>query len=670
MRERAAQDLTNADTRAQRLAGTFSADHLLLWAKTVPGTDRYHPLGHHSLDVAAVAERLIERDARRFGRLADQLGVSAAALRRLTVWLVAMHDIGKASRVFQLKASPVRIETRPGTLERLLGLSQEAVSGPSHGPLTAWYLSRGEIAGLLESLTPGWFHGFRARLVEAVAGHHGRPVATGDIVDVKGIVGRPLIPVAEALAREMAEVIGAGPVAPVSAIGQPAAIADAWYIATLLPLSDWLGSNLAWFEPTNPVLDLPAYWSGRAQPLARTAIAASGIGAGRPSRPDAALILPAGGTASPVQAWAESVAIPAEGPMLAIVEDATGSGKTEAALILVHRLMHAGLASGFYLALPTMATANAMFERLGLLYRGMFEPDTEPSLSLAHGRAKRNAEFLASIGQRPAGQVRGEESVYRYCNGWIADDRRKAFFAQSGAGTIDQAVLSVLPSKYQTLRLRGLADKVLVLDEVHAYDAYLSAEVEGLLRFHAAQGGSAVILSATLPLKTRARLLTAFAEGAGRPVPAPAASAYPLATTVMGTRFAETPLATRPGNDRVVRIERVATVAAAEALAGGFAGAGAAVALIRSTVDAAIESFDRLSAAAPAGVEVDLFHARFLPSDRDAIERRVMRRFGKDAGGAERRNSILVATQVIEQSLDLDFDVIVTDLAPVDSNCR
>jgi CRISPR-associated endonuclease/helicase Cas3 len=643
-------------------------EHFLLWAKTVPGdASRYHPLGYHSLDVGAVAELLVGRDQRRFAAIAECLGAEVSALGRFTTWLVAMHDIGKAARVFQRKADLELAHKSRVRRAALLDDAKPDVPGPPHGQLTAWHLTHGGVQDLFERSTPDWHHSFRSYVVDAVAGHHGRPVAREGGLDETHVVGRGVGLVAGALAEEMAKVIGVKPVAIGEFPTNDPAVTFAWYVATLLPVADWIASNIRWFESTMPGPDLADYWATIARPGARKALAESGIGRGVLSRPDAALILPHGRAASPVQAWANTVALPDDGPMLAIVEDATGSGKTEAALILSHRLMHASLGSGFYLALPTMATANAMFDRLGAIYGRMFEPGSDPSLILAHGKAQRNPDFLASIQRAPLGGNGGEEPVGRYCNGWIADDRRKAFFAQTGAGTIDQAVLAVLPSKYQTLRLRGLADKVLILDEVHAYDAYLSAEVEGLLTFHAAQGGSAIILSATLPLKTRSRLLAAFAKGAGwRPRPAAVGTAYPLATTLAPAGITETPLASRPDNDREVRVERIAMVAEAEMLAHGLAARGAAVAVIRSTVDAAIDSFERLRAAAPDGVEVDLFHARFLPSDRDAIERRAMRRFGKDASHSDRRGQLLVATQVIEQSLDIDFDVIITDLAPID----
>lgn len=194
------------------------------------------------------------------------------------------------------------------------------------------------------------------------------------------------------------------------------------------------------------------------------------------------------------------------GPMLAIVEDVTGSGKTEAALLLASRLMRSGLASGVFMAMPTMATANAMYGRLEVCYLSLFTE--KASLVLAHGRRDLNPDFLASVSDRNAAsrQTESEETgdqASAACAAWIADDRRKAFLADVGVGAVDQAFLGVLPSRHQALRLWGLADRVLVVDEAHAYDAYMGRELERLLEFHAALGGSAIVLGDSSSRRSR-----------------------------------------------------------------------------------------------------------------------------------------------------------------------
>ena len=641
-----------------------------IWAKTIEAADgqdgscRYHPLPFHALDVAAVAEQCIKWDARRFESIARGLAVAPGRLRAVTLWLVATHDIGKASSGFQLKVPELWDADRFGQKPTL------RTDGAFHASMTAWYLAYDDdaslvgepVAALFARMLP-WQKDDGNAVIDAVAGHHGRPVADWgceppDRPWSNRKVGTGLVEAARALASDLARLFGAEPLPP--AANKEAAIAYAWWLATLLPFADWIGSNTDFFKPRDSWLPLADYWK-RAQQTSENALAKLGLVLPAVSLPSPRHVLDDDRELSPTQVWASTVELPSEGPVLAIIEDMTGSGKTEASLMLAHRMMDKEFACGFHMALPTMATADAMHRRLHPIYRNLFEhdgdcdPSAGPSLALAHGRAA-----LARQATEP------EAPVAAYCSDWIASENRRAFFAAAGAGTVDQAILAVLASKYQTLRLRGLADKVLIIDEAHAYDTYMSVEIAALLRFHAAQGGSAILLSATLPAKKRSELAAAFTEGAGWRAPSLHGAAYPLATLVTRAGADETPGSTRSGTERDVEVRRVESLEAAEALAINAAGKGAGVAVIRSTVDAAIATYERLSANAPTGVEVQLFHARFMHDDRQRIERDVVERFGKDSGPDQRRRRILVATAVIEQSLDLDFDVMVSDLAPVD----
>ena len=213
------------------------------------------------------------------------------------------------------------------------------------------------------------------------------------------------------------------------------------------------------------------------------------------------------------------------------------------------------------------------------------------------------------------------------CAHWIADDRRRAFLADAGAGTVDQALLSILPSRHQSLRLLGLMRRVLILDEVHAYDAYMQREIERLLEFQAGLGGCAILLSATLPLSIRARLADAFARGLGEREDADRAAgggmAYPMATVrAAGVQFASG-VPGRPGHGRTLPVRFLRTPDEALAEVEQAARAGKAVLYIRNTVDDALCAHAALAA---RGLDPDLFHARFALEDRLEIERRVVRR--------------------------------------------
>ena len=240
---------------------------------------------------------------------------------------------------------------------------------------------------------------------------------------------------------------------------------------------------------------------------------------------------------SPMQEWARDVDLPA-GPALFIIEDETGSGKTEAAVMLAHRLIASGAADGLYVALPTMATANAMFDRLAGAYRHLFATDTEPSIALAHGARDMHRGFRAANVTRWARR----RALFQFgCTGrrhrkrlhrpparrGLPDDRRRTFLADAGAGTLDQALLSVLPSRHQSLRLLGLMRRVLILDEVHAYDAYMQREMERLLEFQAGLGrlGNSAVRDPT-EVGARTPVTNAFAEGLGAQGPKTRVSAW------------------------------------------------------------------------------------------------------------------------------------------------
>lgn len=642
------------------------------WAKTprgAPGSAGgaetgapYKPISHHLLDVAAAALALQKAAPARLAREAADWRAPPEDVARMRALWAGLHDLGKFSRAFQAKAPEHWPET-------VLGPKGDPPSA-SHGLLTARLLRDGEIQAALKALLPrdlepsDW-----CPLIDAVGGHHGAPLEAGKCTalglrDAHALVGSPALDAAREMVAVLSRLLAPPPMTGIGGLEQVKRLT--WGLAGLTTAADWAGSDAAYF-PFEPIAMAPDdYWPlalGRAE----GAIAAKGL---RPARPAAssglAQVFPAlAAHPRPMQAAADAAPL-AEGPLLAILEDATGAGKTEAALALASRMIAAGKGEGVYVALPTMATANAMFERLAPAHRALFAPETPPSLALAHGKSALSPLFQKVRAADPSVSGAGG-GVAAACAEWIADDRRKAFFAEIGTGTIDQALLSVLPKRFLALRQYGLAGKVLIIDEAHAYDIYTSGLMQTLLSFHAAAGGSAIVLSATLPRQLRAQLLAAFAAGGERAAdsaPAPGRTAYPLLTLAGRETLIERGVDPVPATVRRVAVHRLDTVAAAEAEALRAAAAGAAVLWVRNAVDDASAAATALRA---AGATVDLFHARFAMVDRLRHEAAALGRFGKDADPAERRGRILVSTQVCEQSLDLDFDAMITDLAPVDA---
>lgn len=572
-----------------------------------------HPAVLHMLDVAAVAEWLIAP----FG--------FDAALRDALVLLVALHDLGKISDTFRAMI----VDGRPQTFR--------------HWELTEALLFAHDDR-LAARIGGSWRQ--RQALYAAVAGHHGQPSGLD-------LGGQPGLPARERGLRACLTAIGSGlqPAAEVidafcalwhdaSLTGlEPGASTTAlsWWLPGLCAAADWVGSNTIWFPPEEGQPDLASYFH-RARRIAETAVEAAGL-AGSPVRVgplfDFAL--------RPMQAACADSPLP-DGPMLAVIEDETGAGKTEAALLLAHRMMQAGKGRGLYFALPTMATSDAMFARARDVVGRMLDA---PTLTLAHGRAGLSVAFrdLATL------RNRGEDAPS--CTDWLAESRKRALLADVGVGTVDQALLSVLPVKHQTLRHFGLSSKILIVDEVHEMgEPYIGRELERLLQMHHAAGGSAILLTATLPLGLRGRLLATY--GGANPGPA-----YPALTLAGGETRSDFPPDTRAVKGPVL-IKRIASAGAADDLLAQSAAQGAACVWVRNAVDDAIAAVADLRA---RGIEARLLHARFALADRKRIEAEVLARAGKE--GTARKGFVLVGTQVLEASLDLDFDVMVSDVAPV-----
>src|SRR5947209_3211462 len=179
------------------------------------------------------------------------------------------------------------------------------------------------------------------------------------------------------------QVVGGQPVAP---LGTGVALRLAWQLAGLAVAADWIGSNETWFAANDAAMPLEQYWLNHALPQATEAVARAGIVPAQARRHvTLSELVPHVSEATPLQNLAVSLQLPSEGPSLVVIEDQTGAGKTEAALLLAHRMMASGHARGVFVALPTMATANAMYQRLAAAYRALFEGDELPSLVLAHG---------------------------------------------------------------------------------------------------------------------------------------------------------------------------------------------------------------------------------------------------------------------------------------------
>ncbi|MBP1148348.1 CRISPR-associated helicase/endonuclease Cas3 [Methylocaldum sp. RMAD-M] len=640
------------------------------------GGTPYHLLPYHSLDVAAVGVTFLRRTHRLRSFLANFLGLDETILVALFGFFLALHDLGKFSERFQGQ--------RPDILKRLQSKTSSNNYTVRHDSLGFAYWQQ----CLWPQLQPlSAFATFSNHTLEywasAVMGHHGKPPILAKSVGQGFILTDHFFAEDRLAAAEFAEDVRhlflTEHLEKALSTLDPKTFAKAsralsWWLAGLAVLADWLGSNQDFFPYRSDEWPLEKYWDSTLN-QAESAVAATDLLpiAVAPSQQPETLFEFLKTGLTPLQMEADRVPL-ASGPQLFVLEDVTGAGKTEAAVILSQRLMAAGLADSVYFALPTMATSNAMYVRIAPVYNRLFAATAKPSLVLAHGAAHLSDGFQSSIlpFEHAVEDERlnaTDESASARCNAWFADNRKKALLAHVGVGTVDQALLAVLHSKHQSLRVLGLFGKLLIVDEVHACDAYMLGLLNQLLTLQARAGGSAILLSATLPLASRQQLADAFRRGLGAGIQSLQSDAYPLLTQISDSPIKpnEIPLGTRPEVARSVRVELQAEEASVWAALHETLAAGGCACWIRNTVADALETHARVlddERFDPA--RVHLFHARFTTGDRICIEDAMLQRFGKDSGPTERAGQLVIATQVVEQSLDVDFDLLVSDLAPID----
>lgn len=637
-----------------------------------------HLLPYHSLDVAACCITLLQQDPCLTNILARALGVTEATATSITGMLVALHDCGKFAPSFQ-GSVPKAASTLGAEFAIPVMSARHDVCGSMllrqrfFKTLVAPELGNGpgsdcrseDVEFALETL------------LSAVAGHHGAPAhADNWSQNLTSYFCPNSLAAAELFMRDISALFSVDMkllASRLSIVSESQVRGISWILAGLCTLSDWLGSDSEWFPYCSEPMPLRQYWHGRAVRRAAGAVLRAGLAAPTARASGAALraLFPWMSMPTPLQKWADAVEIPDDGGLF-IVEDVTGSGKTEAALCLAARLVASGRASGIYFALPTMATSNAMARRVAPIVDRLFAPWSVPTFVLSHS---------AVAAQRVLNtETKGDLLSQRLsadANSWLNDSKKKALWASVGVGTVDQALLSVLPVRHQSMRLAALARSVLIVDEVHAYDSYVSGLLCQLLRLLGAVRQSVILVSATMPEALRHRLQQAYRAGlepeqiriGGSPsLRAETTSSglpYPcVSLSSTGSNIAERVYPLEAGAERRVSVQLVDSVDSALMMAVHQAQSGAATAYVRNSVADAIDSFRSVRSQDP-GIQCLLFHARFTLCRRLEIERLVLERFGKESTPPQ-RNWLLIATQVVEQSLDLDFDQMFSDLAPVE----
>lgn len=630
------------------------------WGKLDRQSGARHHLAHHCADVTAAFLAMADLPVVRSRmHLAVRQSLDPVEIERLGV-LVFLHDIGKLFPSFQAKGWPKGIWSGAPS-----GHVAEAldVLGSLADPSIAAALHVDRIVGWQEE----------TGLIDAVLAHHGRPLPVGgDRRD-------------QARAR-WRKVGHYDPTMAALAIGHlmpswfPAAFSESdrrlpstpefeHLFAGLTALADWLGSSL-------PIADYTADLNTAYMPIARAnmkaQLASVGLDTGAQQRslgnaPTFALVS-GRDTPNSQQGLIGETELNAR---LVILEAETGSGKTEAALWRYAQLFAAGCVDGLYFAVPTRAAATQLHGRVEAAAKRLFGAANPQAVLAVPGYLRAGDATGRAL---PGWTVRWDDErdadERRLQARWAAEDSKKYLAAQIAVGTVDQAMLAALLVKHAHVRGAALSRSLLVLDEVHASDRYMTAIQKRLLDQHLRIGGYAMLMSATLGSSARSAWLRQEAPKLEVAIATP----YPAVWTErsLSPRFPEQPT-TRSKNVAMATVSTMAPeVTAAHALAA--ARRGARVLVIRNTVARAIETLQAVEATivdderhllfTVAGA-VTLHHSRFAPSDRKLLDRAIEHDLKADRDRAH-GGKIIVGTQTLEQSLDICADHLITDLCPID----
>ena len=666
--------------------GAVVSDDIVLkfWAKKKESSGTY-PLLYHMLDTVAVAQELWDNSLHTGGRsfISQALGVPDTKAGGLVAFWAGLHDIGKASPGFQCQDEVTRQE--------LYNLGFPTLGkDPGHGVVTARLLR----SYLNDSVGADLAY----RIATTVGGHHGVFPRSDEVNQAQS--GTGCWPDGQKRLFELFSQL-CGQDSSLSPVLNPPP-AFFMFLAGLTSVADWIASNETFFpcgvqhhvqehlpyarRQASQALD-ELGWTGWQPPPAPSQIQ---------------LLFPTIiEEVRPLQQEAIAIALALKDqPGLIIVEAPMGEGKTEAAIYLADSWMANLKQKGCYFALPTMATSDQMFSRVKDFLVRRYHDD-RVNLMLLHGHAALSAEFESLKTNQTAfsaGDVYGERGYDGALAEVVASEwfthRKRGLLAPFGVGTVDQVLLAVLQTRHVFVRLFGLANKTIIIDEIHAYDAYMTTLLERLLEWLAALDSSVVMLSATLPNERRDALLRAYAKGSDKsetdiPVGV-AAVKYPRISWTAGNTCNATSIATSRQSVKDLELEWVdgniptceGTFPLGMRLQEALSEGGCA-AVICNTVDQAQRVYLALKPYFPESDtgdgyrELDLLHARYPFGERKKREERTLLHFGKPKGkvrcedGIERlvhrpEQAVLVATQVVEQSLDLDFDLMVTEMAPAD----
>ena len=657
--------------KAQRLAAKLNREK-----------DRWLPLWVHSADTMGVAQLLFDEWLPEKTRQAISCGLNSEQPAAFVRAAAVLHDMGKATISFQTRIT----EDCEILRERLVQEGLSLLSKENIARLQNHSLSHAQAGEIL--LTAA---GCPFSFAEVAGSHHGRPWAEGAEVRIDlqekgrrwndpravGLWGgrdqtEEWQSVQEDILNWMLQTAGVRDLSSLPEIPQTTAV----LLSGLIIMADWIASNEQYF-PLIPLSDRSPDEDMEA----------------RLNRGWSALNLPCGWDPCETDDWTDlsrqqfgfppnkvqtamlQAVKDSRAPGLMILEAPMGLGKTEAALLTANLLAEEG-AGGIFFGLPTQATANAIFGRIEEW--GEHQPETNRiSIRLAHGMADMNEDYQALMAGSQTSEVEEDGDPERLVvHEWFRG-RKQALLADFVVGTVDQVLMAALRQKHVMLRHLGLCGKVVIIDECHAYDAYMNQYLEETIRWLGSYHTPVIMLSATLPSARRADFMAAYLNLRPRDrkrmteEPWFSAEAYPALTWTDGDKVCQRILP-YDGPERQVKLIRVnhddtpeSQVSATASLLGEALKDGGCAAVILNTVRRA-QMFAASLREILTDATVLLLHSRFVIQDRLNHEGRLLKLMGKKSTGEQRHRVVVVGTQVIEQSLDFDADVMISDLCPMD----
>jgi CRISPR-associated endonuclease/helicase Cas3 len=683
-----------------------------IWAKSVQSKtvegdsiQKYHPLICHMLDSAAMTEMIwdmiISKPMKQI--ISRSFQRSLEFTRKIIIVISGCHDIGKSSPSFQSKIAYFR------DILKQNGLDFEHIIDHYHSILSGVILQRYLKPKLDKHQTQNFISQLFSDIKRIIGAHHGKfpnfemyhniEASSNNPIDIGGVLW-------EELQNNMIDLVcdyaglsgeefqsflikGIENKGDISERSKKNAEYNSslMFLAGLITISDWIASNETNFEFYTDFSDI-AELKTKYFPIAKNRANKSLENLKWKNWIQKAQIAPNDlltfdeifnfSSPRPLQSIVIEKCKNIDRPSLFLIEAPMGEGKTEAALFIEYYLENKLNLTGSYIALPTQATSNQMFQRVKDFLKKTHK-NQYINLHLLHGNAIMSEEY--SLLKEKSNDFSSNNAVENQNDDTLVASRwftykKRGLISPFGVGTIDQSLLSIIPTKHFFIRIFGLSGKIFIIDEVHAYDVYMSELLERLLEWMRYLGTTVVLLSATLPASKRKNLISAYCAGLNIPniekQLQKKAKPYPT-VTIINEKCVEIEtfnVSVKKQGEDAVQINWISENSISELVFKSIS-EGGRIAIICNKVKRAQMVYLQLlkyqkTKQSLKEVEIDLLHSRFPYIQRMNVENRLLENFGKNRDHKKSQKKILVSTQIIEQSLDLDFDWMISDLAPID----